>query len=85
MEAGLPGYDAAVWWAVVAPRGTPPEIIARLNTDLEKITNMPEVQQRYASLGIATAHSTPQAVLETIRTETPQMAKILKAAGVEPE
>ena len=85
IEAGLPGYDAAVWWAIVAPRGTPPEIIARLNADLEKVTNMPEVQERYANLGIATAHSTPQAVLDTVRTETPQMAKILKAAGVEPE
>jgi tripartite-type tricarboxylate transporter receptor subunit TctC len=43
------------------------------------------VQERFASLGIATAHSTPQAVTETIRRETPQMAAILKAAGVEPE
>jgi len=85
LEAGLPGYNAVVWWAVVAPRGTPPEIIARLNADLDKISSMPEVQEKYAILGIAAVHSTPQAVLETIRTETPQMAKILKAAGVEPE
>jgi tripartite-type tricarboxylate transporter receptor subunit TctC len=84
-ESGLPNFDAAVWWAVLAPRGTPPEVIARLNADLDKVMKLPEVQERYAGLGIATAHSTPQAVTETIRRETPEMAKILKAAGVEPE
>jgi len=84
-ESGLPNFDASVWWAVLAPRGTPPEIISRLNTDLAKVMKLPEVQERFASLGIATAHSTPQAVTETIRRETPQMAAILKAAGVEPE
>ena len=85
IEAGLPNFDASVWWAVLAPRGTPAEIITRINADLEKVMKMPEVQEKYASLGIATAHSTPMAVTETIRKETPQMAQILKAAGVEPE
>jgi len=85
IEAGLPGYESGVWWAMMAPRGTPPEIINRLNGDLARIINMPEVREKYASLGIATAHGTPQAVTDTIKSQTPRMARILKAAGVEPE
>jgi hypothetical protein len=46
---------------------------------------MRDVEERYASLGIFTVHSTPERVLEQVRTESPQVAKVLKAAGVEPE
>jgi tripartite-type tricarboxylate transporter receptor subunit TctC len=84
-EAGLPGYEASVWWAILTPKGTPPEIIARLNGDLAKVMKLPEVQEKYTGLGVSTAHSTPQVVTDTIRRETPEMGKILKAAGVEPE
>jgi tripartite-type tricarboxylate transporter receptor subunit TctC len=46
---------------------------------------LPDVQERYATLGILPAHSTPEQVLEAVRRETPAMGKVLKAAGVEPE
>jgi tripartite-type tricarboxylate transporter receptor subunit TctC len=84
-EAGIPDFDASVWWAVLVPQGTPQEIVARLNADLAQVMQSAEVQEKYANLGIATAHSTPQVVTDTIRKQTPQMAQLLKAAGVQPE
>jgi len=84
-EAGVAGYDSSVWWAIVAPRGTPPEIIARINADLAKIVKLPDLQEKYANLGISPAYSTPQAVSERAARETPRMGQVLKAAGVEPE
>jgi tripartite-type tricarboxylate transporter receptor subunit TctC len=74
-----------VWWAVLAPKGTPRDIIARLNADFGRIVTLPEVQERYASLGVFTEHSTPQQVTERIRADTQSYARLLKAAGIEPE
>jgi tripartite-type tricarboxylate transporter receptor subunit TctC len=73
------------WWAVLTPKGTPAAIINRLNAELGKMLQAQDVQERYASLGILTVHSTPERVLEQVRTESPRVAKVLKAAGVEPE
>jgi tripartite-type tricarboxylate transporter receptor subunit TctC len=85
IESGVPGYRAGVWWAVVAPRGTPPEVVSRLNAELGRIVKLPDVREKYASLGVETEHSTPQQVTEKIKADTLEVAKILKAAGVEPE
>lgn len=84
-EAGLPGFDSGVWWSIVAPKGTPNEIINRVNAELGKMMQLPDVRETYAKLGVTTQHSTPGKVTETIRAESPVMAKILKAAGVEAE
>ena len=89
IEAGVPGYNATVWWAVALPRGSQagpqPELVQRLNAELGRITALPEVQERYASLGMTPMHSTPQSVTELIRADTQRLGPILKAAGVEPE
>ena len=84
-EAGMPGFRSVVWWAVLVPRGTPGEIIARLNGDFGRIMKLPEIQERYASLGVFTEHSTPREVTERMKSDLQEFAKILKAAGVEAE
>jgi tripartite-type tricarboxylate transporter receptor subunit TctC len=56
-----------------------------VNADLAKIMALADVRETYAKLGVATAHSTPAKVLETIKADSPIMGKILKDAGVEPE
>ena len=66
-------------------QGTPGAIIGRLNSELGRIVKLPDVLEKYASLGVSTEHSTPQYVTEKIKTDTQQFAKVLKAAGVEPE
>jgi len=85
IESGVPGYRAGVWWAVMAPRGTPPGIVSRLNAELGRIVQLADVRAKYASLGVETEHSTPQQVTERIKAESLEVAKVLKAAGVEPE
>jgi tripartite-type tricarboxylate transporter receptor subunit TctC len=84
-EAGLAGFRSAVWWAVLAPRGTPTDIVARLNADFGRIVDMPDVRERYASLGVFTQHGTPQQVTEKMKSDAQEFARILKAAGVEAE
>ena len=58
---------------------------ARLNADFGRIVTLPDVQERYASLGVFTEHSTPQQVTERIKADTQSYARLLKAAGIEPE
>ena len=84
-EAGMQEPIPETWWAMIAPKGTPPAIINRLNTDLAQIMKLPDVRERYAGLGVFTAHTTPERVLELVRIETPRIGKVLKAAGVEPD
>jgi tripartite-type tricarboxylate transporter receptor subunit TctC len=85
VQAGVKGSSPQTWWAVLSPKGTPAAIITRLNGDIAQILKLSDVQERYATLGILPAHSTPEQVLEAVRRETPAMGKVLKAAGVEPE
>jgi tripartite-type tricarboxylate transporter receptor subunit TctC len=85
IEAGVPGYNATIWWAVALPKGAETALIQRLNSELGRVVALPDVQERYASLGMTPAHSTPREVTELIRSDTQKFGPILKAAGVEPE
>jgi tripartite-type tricarboxylate transporter receptor subunit TctC len=85
IEAGVPGYSATLWWAVALPKGAGSALVQRLNGELKRVIALPEVQERYASLGMNPAHSTPREVTELIRSDTRKFGPILKAAGVEPE
>ena len=85
IEAGVPGFNAGVWWALLGPKGTPPAVIQRINTEWGKISKDPEVVEAYARLGVNTEHSTPARVLEMARAEYPVMGKLLRDAGVQAE
>lgn len=85
VESGVQFTVPQTWWSVLAPKGTPAAIVNRLNTELAQIMKLRDVQERYAALGIFTAHSPPERVLELVRSESPLIARVLKAAGVEPE
>jgi len=85
IEAGVPDYESGVWWAVLSPKGTPEAIVGRLNAELGRIVKLPDVQEKYANLGVSTEHSTPAYVFERMKAEAPRIAAALKAAGIEPE
>jgi tripartite-type tricarboxylate transporter receptor subunit TctC len=85
IEAGVPGYSATLWWAVALPKGADSALVQRLNGELKRTIALPDVQERYASLGMNPAHSSPREVTELIRSDTRKFGPILKAAGVEPE
>jgi tripartite-type tricarboxylate transporter receptor subunit TctC len=84
-EANVKGTSPQVWWALIAPKGTPRAIINRLNTEIANMMKLHDVQERYAGLGVFTGHTAPERVTELMKIESPQMGKVLKAAGVEPE
>jgi tripartite-type tricarboxylate transporter receptor subunit TctC len=85
IESGTKEPLPTQWWGMSGPKGMPPAIVSRLNSEIGRIVALPDVKQRYNDLGIMPMHSTPERMLEIIRTEIPQMAKILAAIGLKPE
>ena len=84
-EAGIKDSLPTQWWGMSGPKGLPPAIVSRLNSEIGRIVALPDVKQRYNDLGIVPMHSTPERMLQVVRSEIPQMAKILAAIGIKPE
>ena len=84
-EAGLPGYELDSWYGVVAPRGTPRDVIARLNGDLVRIVALAEVREQLLRQGAAPASGTPAQFEAYIRSEFVRWSPIIRKANVQPE
>ncbi|MES2563418.1 MAG: tripartite tricarboxylate transporter substrate-binding protein, partial [Pseudomonadota bacterium] len=84
-EAGVPGYESVQWSGLLAPAGTPREIIAMLHKEAAAIVRSPEGRARLASLGSEVVASSPEEFSAFIKSETTKWAKVAKAAGVMPE
>ena len=85
-EAGnLPGYEAVIWFGLVAPAGTPREIVTRLSQEVAKITRLPALRERFAPQGVELSASAPEAFAEFIKSEIPKWGKVLRDANVAPE
>jgi tripartite-type tricarboxylate transporter receptor subunit TctC len=84
-ESGVPGYRHEVWVALTMPAKVPPPIVARVNTDVSKLLNAPEVKARLAPLGIDVATGSPQALAQLIRDDYARWGKIIRAAGIRAE
>ena len=79
-EAGVAGYEAAIWFGIVAPAATPRGIVQRLSTDIGKILNQPQFRERLAALDIAPG--TPEAFGAYIRNEIPKWRKVIQGAKI---
>jgi tripartite-type tricarboxylate transporter receptor subunit TctC len=82
-ETGLPGYDAGVWYAVLAPAGTPREIVARLNAEIVRALRAPEVKALLEKANIETVGSTPEELTKFMKSEIAKWAGVVKAANVQ--
>lgn len=80
-EAALPGYEATAWFGVVAPAGTPKDVIDRLNRDVVGILNTPEIRERLTAQGATPAPQTPEEFSRFIKSEMVKWAKVVKATG----
>jgi len=80
-ESGLPGFEATSWFGVVAPAGTPPAIISRLNAEIDKWVQSPEGKEKLVTQGAVPAGGTPEQFAAYIRAETDKWAKVVKASG----
>ena len=82
IESGVAGYEVTSWNGVLAPAATPPEIIKRLNTELNRIIVAPDMSKRMIEFGFEPVGGAPEKFGEHIRAETAKWAPVLKRAGV---
>ncbi|MBX3656341.1 MAG: tripartite tricarboxylate transporter substrate binding protein [Ramlibacter sp.] len=81
-EAGLPGYDSTGWFGVVAPAGTPPAVITRLNTEITAALNDEAIKTSMRNLGVEPAPGTADAFEAYIRSETEKWSRVIKTAHI---
>jgi tripartite-type tricarboxylate transporter receptor subunit TctC len=84
-EAGLPGYEHASWVGMLAPAGTPPAVIARLNGEIARIVQLPEVKEFFLRDGLEPEGDTAKEFTANIRNEVAKWIKVVKAAGIKPQ
>jgi len=84
-EAGVAGFDATIWLALLAPAGTPASIVNRLNSDVAKIMNTPETQKAMFDAGVEVSLSTPAAMSQLMVSEMEKWGKVVKEAGIKLE
>lgn len=80
-ESGLPGYEATPWLGLLAPTGTSPEIVNRLNKEVTNVLAMPEIKEKYKGLGLEIIGGTPQQFAEFIKTDLAKWSKVVKDSG----
>lgn len=85
IEAGVPGYEVTIWYAVFFPAGAPKAVVARLNSDLVKILNSPDMKERLAQIGVDPAPSTPEELAAFVKAETDKYTKVAQDAGIKLE
>jgi tripartite-type tricarboxylate transporter receptor subunit TctC len=84
-EAGLPGFEFVTWFAVVAPAGTPRDVLDRLNLEIVKAASNPEVRARLVEQGYDVEASAPARLTESIRDGLAKMGRVIKEAGIKAE
>ena len=81
-ESAYPGFESGVWYGVLAPARTPPEVVARLNAELVKIVQSPEVRKLLQEQGAEPVGSSAQEFGNLIRSDIARWNKVITAAGI---
>ncbi|HEV7821624.1 MAG TPA: tripartite tricarboxylate transporter substrate-binding protein, partial [Burkholderiales bacterium] len=81
----LPGYEANNWWGILAPAAISPAIVKKLNTEINRVMQLPETQKRFASEGADPVTGTPEDFSRLITTEMVKWAKVAKTANIKAE
>ena len=81
-ESGYPGFDAPAWWAVLAPAKTPPEIVKRMNDEINAVLKQPDVAAKLEAQGIQVRTGTPQAAQQFIESQIDAWAKVVRDNGI---
>ena len=85
IEAGVAGYDVYVWYGVLAPAGTPQDIVTRLNHELVRIFNLPDIKAKLLAQGGELATGSPAEFTEFIRNDVAKWNRVIRAANIEQE
>jgi tripartite-type tricarboxylate transporter receptor subunit TctC len=84
-ETALPGFETGTWYGIVAPAGTSPEVVAKLNAELVRIAKTPEVTGKLTDMGLITVGNTPEQFSAMIKSEIAKYATIVRQAGIKAE
>jgi tripartite-type tricarboxylate transporter receptor subunit TctC len=81
-EAGVPGYEATIWLGVLAPKGTPPAVVTRLNEAITKIASSPDVQQAWEKQGATALVMSPAAFDKYMQDDIAKWARVIQSANI---
>jgi len=81
VEAGVPNFEASSWFGMLAPAGTPPDIVARINGDVAKWLATPEAREKMIAQGAIAIGGSPDDFARHIAAETAKWAKVVKESG----
>jgi tripartite-type tricarboxylate transporter receptor subunit TctC len=81
-ESGFPGFNAVPWFGLLAPAGTPADIVEKLHRETVKVLAMADVRKQFDEFGLEPVGNTPAELAAIIKTETPEWAKVIKDAGI---
>lgn len=85
IESGYPGFTGNEWWVLLAPTGTPRDVVAKLNTEIQRIMALPDIKERFVTMGLEYIGGPSEQLAAFLRSETEKSSKALQAAGVKPE
>ncbi len=81
-ESGVPGFDVATWAGILAPAGTPPDVVQKWNLEIARMLQSPETREQLISQGVEPLVSTPEQFAEFIKVEMNRWGKVVKQAGI---
>ncbi len=84
-EAGVPGYEATIWLGMMAPKGTPPAIVSRLNAEITRIVSASDMRSEWAAQGATTMTMTPTEFHKYIADDIVKWERVVRNAGVKPD
>ncbi len=83
IEAGLSGVDVAGWHGIVAPKGTDPALVTRINQAVVQVLQLAEVRERLTALGIEAVEGSPEALAAKMRADTARWAPVIQRTGMQ--
>ena len=84
-ESGLPDFEATTWYCLLAPAGTPRDVVSRLNSEAARALARPDVKSRFNATDLTTQPSTPEELGKFLRSEVAKWGKVVKASGMRPD
>jgi tripartite-type tricarboxylate transporter receptor subunit TctC len=84
-ESGVPGFEVIAWYNMFAPARTPRSIVNRLNAEVNRILQLPDVRERFRSLGVTPLSGTPEDLGNLLKVEIARYAKLIKEANIKLE
>ena len=85
IEAGVADFEATSWFGLLAPVGTPSEIVTKLHLEAVRIVSLPDMREKFALIGLDVVTDAPDAFAAIIRSDTQKWAKVIKEAGIKAE